>query len=168
MMLKNPITISVNLTDDDLVDFYEHNARRGILMKMVIAFALLVFAAQVIHILADPMALYDGAWQWLLAVVALFLMMYYSNRYNAKKAYKMNPRLRESHYYIISEDNIHIKGGSFDTVFQWDKLYGMTESRKCFFIWLSKDSAQIIPKRDMLAGEIVEVSELRKRKFKKK
>ncbi|MDL2215434.1 YcxB family protein, partial [Dysgonomonas sp. OttesenSCG-928-M03] len=153
-MVEPPITISVKLTENDLVDFYTHNARRSILMKLMIVCALLIFFGQLIRILVIPQALYEGSWKWLLAVVGLFFLMYYMNKSNAQKEFKRNKRLQESHYYVISDDSIHIKGGAFNTIFQWDKLHGMTETKKCFFIWLGKNSAQIIPKREMSVEEV--------------
>jgi len=166
-MIKPPITVSVKLTENDLLDFYTHNMRKSILMKMMIACALILFAAQLIRIVVDPQALYEGAWKWVLLVVFMFFFMYFSNRSSAQKEFKRNKRLHESHIYVISEDSIHIKGGPFNTIFQWDKLYGMTETKRSFFIWLSKGSAQIMPKREMTSEEVEWVSALRKEKFKK-
>ncbi len=166
-MVESPITISVKLTENDLVDFYTHNARRSILMKLLIACALLIFFGQLIRILVVPAALYEGGWKWLLAVIGLFFLMYFMNKSNAQKEFKRNKRLQESHYYVISDDSIHIKGGPFNTIFQWDKLHGMTETKRCFFIWLNKNSAQIIPKREMTTEEVEWLSALRKQKFSK-
>lgn len=166
-MSEAPITINVSLKESDLEDFYYHSARKSILMKMLIACALLVFAAQLIQIVMVPDALERGGWKWCLAVIALFFLMHYSNKHNAQKEYKKNTRLHEPHTYVICEESIHIKGGPFNTIFQWDKLYDMTESRKSFFIWLSKGSVQIIPKREMTKDEVARVSTLRKSKFKK-
>lgn len=166
-MSKFPITISVKLAEKDLLDFYTHNARRGILMKMLIAFALLTFTAQLIRIIITPDALQQGAWKWLVAIITLFFLMYYLNKSNAHKEFKRNKKLQEGHIYIINEDSIHIKGGSFNTIFQWNKLHNMTESKLCFFIWLSKQSAQIIPKREMTSDEITQISLLMKAHFRK-
>jgi hypothetical protein len=167
-MSESPvIVVNVKLTENDLLDFYAYNARRSILMKMMIVCALLVFVAQLIRIVIDPITLYQGAWKWVLAVVVLFFLMYYANKSSAKKEFSRNKRLHESHVYEISEDSIHIQGGPFDTVFRWEKLHGMTESKKSFFIWLSKSSVQIIPKREMAPAEVDWVSALIKSKFKK-
>lgn len=166
-MTQFPIRISVSLTENDLEDFYIHNSKKSLLMKMIAACALIVFFAQLIHILVNPEALYQNAWKWVLAVIVLFFLMSYTNKVNARKEFKRNKLLHESHIYIISEDSIHIKGGPFNTIFQWDKLHDMTESKKCFFIWLNKNSVQIIPKRDMSPDEIESVKAIRIDKFKK-
>ncbi len=165
-MENSAIIVNVSLTASDLEDFYYHNARRSIVMKMLIACALLIFISQLVRIVMVPGALEDGGWKWLLAVIALFFIMHYSNKRNAQKEFKKNTRLHEPHSYIITEDSIHIKGGPFNTIFQWDKLHDMTESKRNFFIWLSKGSAQIVPKRDMTPDEIEKVRSIRKSRFK--
>lgn len=165
-MDKSPVRINVCLIASDLEDFYYHNARKSIVMKLLIACALLIFVSQLIRIVMIPEALEEGGWKWLIAVIALFFLMHYSNKWNAQKEFKRNKKLQESHTYIINEESIHIKGGPFNTIFQWDKLYNMTESKKSFFIWLSKGSAQIIPKREMTPDEIVRVRDIRNTWFK--
>ncbi|MEN9917624.1 MAG: YcxB-like protein [Bacteroidota bacterium] len=165
-MAELPIRIHVNLTEADLEDFYYHNSRRSILMKMMIACALLVFASQLVKIVMVPDALSDGSWKWILAVLGLFFLMHYSNKMNAQKEYKRNKRLHEAHTYVIGFESVHIKGGPFNTHFQWDKLHDLSESRKCFYIWLNKGSAQIIPKRDMTEVEIEVIRAIKKSKFK--
>lgn len=166
-MGNSPIIVNVSLNSEDLEDFYYHNARRSIVMKMLIACALLIFFSQVVRILMVPEALEGGGWKWLLAVIALFFFMYYSNKKNAQKEFKRNKRLQEPHTYIISEESIHIKGGPFNTIFQWDKLHDVSESKRSFFIWLNKSSAQIIPKREMTADEIASFRNIRKIKYGK-
>jgi len=167
-MVTPPIRISVSLNESDLEDFYIHNSRKSLLMKMIVICALIVFFAQLIHILIDPEALYQNAWKWVLAIIALFFLMSYTNKVNARKEFKRNKRLHESHIYVISENTIHIKGGPFNTIFQWDKLYDMSESKKSFFIWLNKSSVQIIPKREMTADEIEWLKTVWLDKFKKR
>lgn len=162
-----PIIVSVSLTSNDLEDFYYHTSRKSPAMIMLIACALIVFISQAIRILMIPDALEQGGWKWLLAVVGLFFLLYFVNRSNAQKEYKRNKKLHETHIYEISEESVHIKGGPFNTIFQWDKLYNMTESKKSFFIWLSKHSAQIIPKRDMTPDEISRVQAIKEQRFKK-
>lgn len=162
-----PIIISVSLTSNDLEDFYTHTSRKSIVMKMLIACALLIFISQSIHILMIPDALDSGGWKWLLAVAGLFFLLYFINKSNAQREYKSNKKLHETHIYEISEESIHIKGGPFNTIFQWDKLYDMTESKKSFFIWLGKNSAQIIPKRDMTQDDILRIQAIKKLKFPK-
>jgi len=164
---EKPIIISVSLQASDLEDFYYHNSRRSIVMKMLIACAILIFVSQLIRIVMVPEALEQGGWKWVLAVIGLFFLLYYINKSNAQKEFKHNKKLQESHIYEISEESIHIKGGPFNTIFQWERLYNMTESKHCFFIWLSKTSAQIIPKREMTQDEINRVQSIKKLKFGK-
>ncbi|HCO67055.1 MAG TPA: hypothetical protein DIT04_04750, partial [Dysgonomonas sp.] len=129
--------------------------------------ALIVFISQLIRIVYVPEALEQDGWKWILAVIGLFFLLHFVNKSNAQKEFKRNKKLHESHVYLISEDSIHIKGGPFNTIFQWDKLYNVTESKNSFFIWLNKKSAQIIPKRDMTEYEIKRVQEIKKSWFGK-
>ena len=160
------IEVKVQLTEKDLEDFYAHLSRKSISMKLVIAFGLLVFVAQLIRIIADPNAL-EGAVMWVLIVIFLFAMMIYSNKYNARKASRHNKKLFEEYTYSINDKQIHIKGKSINTTLLWEKLHKVTESKTAFFIWLNKKNAQIIPKRDLSDDEIEVIRIIIKLKMKK-
>lgn len=160
------IVVKVQLTEKDLEDFYAHMSNKSISMKLVIAFGLIVFVAQLIRIVADPNSL-EGAIMWVLIVLFIFGMMIYSNKYNARKASRHNKKLFEEYIYSINDKQIQIKGKSLNTTLLWEKLHKVTESKNAFYIWLNKKNAQIIPKRDLSNEEIEVIRIIKKIKMKK-
>jgi hypothetical protein len=167
MASEPSIQVKVSLTEKDLEDFYAHLAKRSILMKLLVAFSLVVFVAQLIRIVAEPQALETGI-MWIGFIIFLFLMMIYSNKYNARKAYRNNKRLLEEYTYSINDKVIHVEGKSVNVSLQWEKLQALSESKNSLFIWLDKKNAQIIPKRYLSDDEMEVIRIIKDMKMKKK
>lgn len=165
MQQTSSIDIKVKLKEKDLEDFYAHLAKRSIGMKMVIAFSIIVFVAQLIRIVVEPQALESGL-MWIIFVIFLFLLMLYSYKYSARKAFKNNKRIQAEYEYKIDEQNIRVKGEKSTMTIPWTDLYKVSESKTNLFFWLNKKQAQIVPKRYLSADEL-EVIRLLK-KFTKK
>lgn len=152
-MKEESIVVDVKLTEKDFEDFFSHLGKRSIVMKMLIAVALIVFIAQLIRIVADPSGL-ESAIGWVVLVIFLFLMMIYSNKYNARKVARNSKRLFEPHTYYINDKEVKITGAPFNATLKWEDIYRVTESKNSLFVWLNKKQAQIIPKRSLQADEI--------------
>jgi len=127
MAKQAAIEIKVSLVEKDLEDFYAHLAKRSIGMKMMIIFSLLIFVAQSIRIVVDPAALESGI-MWIVLVIFLFAIMLYSNKYNARRAFKNNRRLQAEYTYVISDSNIQVKSEKHTTTLQWSDIHKITES----------------------------------------
>lgn len=169
-MKEDSIVVDVKLTEKDFEDFFAHLGRRSILMKMLIAVALIVFVAQLIRIIADPQG-FESAIIWVALVILLFLMMIYSNKYNARKVARNNKRLFEPHTYYINDREIRITGAPFNATIKWEDLYRVTESKNSLFLWLNKKQAQILPKRSLQPEEaevIKMIADLETKHHKKK
>lgn len=160
------IELKVSLIEKDLEDFYAHLAKRSIGMKMMVIFSLLIFVAQSIRIIIDPAALESGI-LWIILVIFLFAMMLYSNKYNARRAFKNNRRLQAEYTYIISDSNIQVKSEKHTTTLTWDDIHKITESKNSLFLWLNKKQAQIIPKRELTSDELEAIYILKKLNLKK-
>ena len=166
MANKAAIEIRVSLIEKDLEDFYAHLAKRSIGMKMMVVFSLLIFVAQSIRIIVDPSSLESGI-IWIVLVIFLFAMMLYSNKYNARRAFKNNKRLQAEYTYLISDSSIQIKSDKHTTTLSWDNIHKITESKNSLFLWLNKKQAQIIPKRDLTNDELEAIYILKKLNLKK-
>lgn len=161
MTTQPAIELKVSLTEKDLEDFYAHLAKNSVGMKMVIAFALFVFIAQSIRIVIDPQKLESGV-IWIAFVLFLFVMMLYSNKYNARRAYKNNKRLQAQYTYLIKDNEIEICSNKKSTKLNWNNIQKITQSKNSLFLWLNKKQAQIIPKRTLTADQLETILLLKK------
>lgn len=164
---KTPITIEVELKEEDLVDFFYYTSKKSIAMKMFIAFAIILFIAQSIKLIVDPTAIYGSSGLWFLFTCFLFFMIYYTNKFNAQRTFRRDSRLRAKHIYTIDSDTIRINGGPYNATLQWSQLLDISESKKSFFIWIKKGMAQIIPKENMTPEDILFLREIKNTKFGK-
>lgn len=160
------IKIKVTLQEKDLEDFYAHLSKRSLGMKMVVVFAILIFVAQSIRIIINPEALENGI-LWILFVLLLFGMMIYSNKYNARKAYRNNKRLLAEYTYIISDRSIIVESEKRSIELLWNNIHEISESKNSLFLWLNKKQAQIIPKRYLSVDELEAIYMLKKLTQKK-
>lgn len=165
MASESAIEVKVCLTEKDLEDFYSHLAKRSIGMKMVVVLSLIIFMAQSIRIIVNPSAIDSGV-MWIAFVLFLFAMMLYSNKYNSRKMYNNNKRLRTEYTYLIRDQSIEIKSGTQSTTLKWKEITNISQSRHSLFLWLNKKHAQIIPKR-LLTGDELEAITLLQRLNKK-
>lgn len=168
METKDPIIIEVELKEKDLEDFFYYTSKKSISMKMFIAFALILFVAQSIKLIVDPTAIYGSSGLWFLFTIFLFLMIFYTNKYNAYRSFKRNSSLRKKHIYTIDSETIRITGDPFNATLKWDQLMDISETKKSFFIWLKKGMAQIIPKEGMTPQSIEFLRAIKSTKFNKK
>lgn len=150
--IQPQIAIKVSLTQKDLEDFYTHLSKRSIGMKMVVALALLIFAAQAIRIAIQPQKLENAA-MWFILVLLLLATMLYSNKYNARKTYQNNKKLQAEYTYPIKDNQIEVTSQNRSTTLKWNDIHNITQSNNSLFLWLNKKQAQIIPKRNLTADQ---------------
>ena len=72
----------------------------------------------------------------------------------AIREFESNKRLNEEVICSFDKEKFHIQGESFNTTCTWNKIYKFSETKKYFFVWQSKNSANIIPKRYMKEEDI--------------
>ena len=77
--------------------------------------------------------------------------------FGAKKNYKTNQRITENIEYQFGEDNLIVKGESFNSQLTWNKIYKVTQTKNLVLIWQNRQVANAIPKRDIWEGQIEEL-----------
>ena len=80
--------------------------------------------------------------------------------FTAKSNYKSHEHIRETITYEIDENDIALKGSSFQSSFTWDKIYGVGESKSFFLIYQSKQMANILLKRDFTPEQTIIFKEI--------
>ncbi|MEY4902926.1 MAG: hypothetical protein RLZZ292_741 [Bacteroidota bacterium] len=86
--------------------------------------------------------------------IVIGLIMPLTAYFSAKKSYAAYPRISETIEYQFEEDNLVIKGESFNSQLTWDKIYKVTQKKNWLLIWQNSQMANIIPQRDLLEGQI--------------
>lgn len=165
--MENKIEFTNTLTKDDVIALTFHAANnRGSFrfLKFAVPAVLLLIILVSIQSGGLPQGIEPIVFLLVFLIILLPLVMYYSSI----KEYKSNNRIKESVIYEIDKNQIHAKSDSFDTTMTWDKIHNMTENKKYFFIWQSRNSANIIPKRLLAENEILFLEEIKKEQFSKK
>jgi hypothetical protein len=79
---------------------------------------------------------------WLIMLIGLPLSVYLQ----AVKNYKSSPIIKEVIQYEILSEKIKITSNSFNSEFQWGKIYKVEESKDWFLIYHNNLTANILPK----------------------
>ena len=144
MTQTDSIEITVNLEKKDAVALFFHALTKRTMFKIMIASVIICLILTLF-----TASLSNSAFPYefviiMLALVGLLPLLIY---YIAGKEYESNQRLRETITYYMDRENIRAKGESFDSTMTWEKTNDLTETKNYFFIWQSKNTANIIPKK---------------------
>ena len=74
--------------------------------------------------------------------------------------YRSNPRIRETIEYKFQSDFLEIKGESFSSQLTWEKIHKVTKTKNWLLIWQNRQSANVIPLRDIWEGDITTLKEI--------
>ena len=78
----------------------------------------------------------------------------------AKRNFKANRRISEIVQYTFDEQNLTIKGESFNSQYSWDKIHKVSQTKNWLLIWQNRQVANPIPKRDVWDGEMQDLKEI--------
>jgi hypothetical protein len=92
-----------------------------------------------------------GLWIVLLLVIPCFII---------RSRFKNEKGLHEDTRYTISQDRIDMESATASFRFDWSRIVRAVETRRYFYLFVSKTPTFIIPKRCVLAG--TEINDLRK------
>ncbi|SHE50301.1 YcxB family protein [Dysgonomonas macrotermitis] len=147
--MENPeeIKISVKLDEKDVINFVYYGTRRRKSLILLLVVWIIVFIANlyIAVVSSYPFKLEDNI---ILIILPAIMFAYWGLLiYSGKSVFKNNPRLKEQLEYRINAETINVKGESFESTLTWDKTFGVTENKASIFIWQTKLTANIIPKR---------------------
>lgn len=81
-------------------------------------------------------------------------------KYNAKKTYFSNAILQEEILFEIDDNTIKTTATSYQSNFDWNQIYKITENDKAIFIYMSKQTANLLPKRDLTSEQLAEIKQI--------
>ncbi|WP_276502864.1 YcxB family protein [Terrimonas pollutisoli] len=84
------------------------------------------------------------------------LLQYFAS----KRDYTSNKRISETIEYQFGKDLLFVKGESFTAQLTWDKIYKVSKTKNWLLIWQNKQVANVIPRRDIWEGDIIELKEI--------
>jgi hypothetical protein len=81
--------------------------------------------------------------------------------FRAKKLYNArSSRAKEKINYEFLDNQLEIRGESFNATLSWDKIHKVTATKNWVFIWQNSQYANCIPKTDIWEGEIMKLREI--------
>ena len=98
-----------------------------------------------------------GSYSSLIGPVFMLLLFPLLTYFSAKKNYASNQRMTETIEYKFDDDNLVVKGESFNSQLSWNKIHKVTQTKNWVLIWQNRQVANPIPKRDIWEGQIEEI-----------
>lgn len=103
----------------------------------------------------------------LFPLILLPVIFHFVLRRSASKTFRTQAAFHTPHEYTFEEDVVRLRGENFESDYNWALVYKVTSNRKAIYLWLSQNSASIIPKRDLSALELSDLMELCAEKCRK-
>jgi len=143
------INVTTKLTVDDYIKVNYHMVYRKWAIKGMVGFGIF-------FVLLSLFTLVSGDFSWFLLIFGLFLTVGLRTQvyFAAKRTYKTDGRISENLEYLFDNKEITITGESFNSRLTWDKIYSVTENKDWVLIWINRQIANVVPKRDFKNGEL--------------
>ena len=93
------------------------------------------------------------------ALVYLFLLPFLLKR-NAKKTYDTNKILQEPITFTIDDKEIQMNAESYRSQMAWDKVFKVIEDDNSIYIFHSKQTANLLPKRDLSNQQLTDLKNI--------
>jgi hypothetical protein len=148
--------ITTRLTEGDVIRFNFYLYYRRWVIRIVTAVMILDVLIIIFYSDAVRDSMWGSLWFPALFLILLPAMVYV----NAMRGFKNNRRLSEQIAYAFTESDLNITGESFTATMSWDKIYKVTKTKRWLLIWHSKNSANIIPLKDIWDGDILYLKEI--------
>lgn len=160
MPMNDVVDITVKLSFKEYLRFCYYAYFKSLVVKILIVIWLMCIFFLVdgiyrkfaldIDFSADPASL------GVIFIMPFFFVKLY---FSAKKIYRTSA-IGEVVNYKINNEVISSKGETFEYSFAWDRVCKMSETRSWILLWQSKNVANIIPKADLSANDLIVLKRL--------
>lgn len=154
------MVIKTKLTEKDFIRAYFTLIYGRVAMKIFIGFALVYLAVSILSLIGD---FNDKASTGFFTPVFILIVPPVLFYISAKKNYSSNKRISELTEYRFERDFLVVKGESFASEVSWDKIYKVSQTKNLILIWQTRQIANVIPKRDIWEGQVLELKEILER-----
>ncbi|MEE1899639.1 YcxB family protein [Flavobacterium rakeshii] len=145
------ITITQTLKQDDLAKAGLYNLVIGRSPILLIIYGTLALSAIITFV--NPFNAYRetentsyNIFVYAVAIIAIPLLLWRSIKKASKKAFEKNARFYTNVSYTFTHSSYKSEGDDFSTTYKWEDLYKIKETKKWFFIHISKNQAVILDK----------------------
>lgn len=144
----NSITLNVKLSLNEYVkaSYYIYYKQPSAIIVTLIS---ILFTIGIVKALIEGTSVETIAIVFALVGIIIPFFMYFSLKKNYHKV-----RIDELMTYVVDNENIHIKGMTFDTTFTWNKICKVSETRNWVLIWQTKYTANVIPKKYLTTDDL--------------
>ncbi len=155
-----PITITTQLDFKSFLKLqYILTYRRPAIL--IITFAGLVMLLYGISLLINPLPQSDPSSLLVFSLVFLGIFPFLVWR-SAKASFNTNKSIREPITYIFTEDQVEIKGASFQSSLAIEKYYKFKELKHWILLYQDKAIYNMINKKDLTSLQLSTIRELMK------
>lgn len=137
-------------TTDDILDLSKNSLRSSKLIKFVILGLLLFVLVSLVKILLQGGAGLSVLLSWFYPIVLFSVLWFFIFKYLLKKRLTdagSKSTLLGRQIIELGIDEIRIENSASKTILQWAAISTLGESKKSYFLHLSKAQALIFPKR---------------------
>ena len=138
------INIHVKLTLNEYIKAIYYLSFTQLVFKIVALFSILYIISIIKNFIqgvpSDTISITFG----LLGII-IPISIYFTSK---RTYYKT--RIDETMIYTITDDTIRVKGETFESIFTWDKIYKVSETRSWILIWQTKITAKLYLKKILL------------------
>ena len=142
-------------TKDDLVSFY----KAMIYKKQVPMLCLIIIIISILAIVLNIGSIALGGFGVVGMIIILLAISPYTN---AKKLLKQNVFFQHDISVELSEEGMKQDTYNSNVFLKWEDAYNYFESKKNFAVFISEQTAYVIPKRIFSEEEIKQISQLLK------
>lgn len=156
------INTQITLEDNRRANFYFTYSRPIMIVFCALA---LFFAVALLFLYASGSAISKvNLYIIVFYIVYVFLIIPLMVYVRTKKQYESNKNLHKPITYDFTDEGVELKSDDISSRYRWENVYQVRESKNLFYIYQSKAVANLLPKRNFSAEEIVEFRDLIKRK----
>lgn len=146
------MTIKTQITFSDFLNFNLKNSLPRIIIFSFII--LLFFGLNFYNAELDTKEILKYAAIWFLLIVMFMVVRSY---FRLKNAFYTNKKIQEEIIYTFTDEQVYIKGETFDDEFSWCAVYRVRENKDWFLIYQSKTTMNMVPKKYFTPNQISEL-----------
>ncbi len=149
--------IKTNLTQRDFinVNFVLLWKKRSLRVVFVVMLIATIYSAYWRYSYKKVFPLDSLVWPVILVVFMIGMTLL-----GAVLNYRSNARIKETIEYNFGDDFLDVKGESFTSHLTWDKIYKVTKTKNWLLVWQSRQTANVIPLKDVWAGDVTKLKEI--------
>lgn len=141
------MNITFKLDEKDYISFNYWYGRRSIIF--VNAFYAFLIMTVLFLLLGLPNKKFETVTDIVLLLVLILFLVYFNTGvyFRSKKIFASDAFLQQEQTYNITSESISVTTERSSATINWDEVYSFTESKDCFYIFIAKNKAYLLPKR---------------------